>query len=68
MYGPRAFSPAVSNADSYDVRFSEDKVEYTRRDGAMTTMLEVVVSAEDDAEVRRVSVSNSGIRPRERSR
>ena len=36
-----------------------------RRDGTMTTTLEVAVSPEDDAEVRRVSISNLGSRVRE---
>jgi cyclic beta-1,2-glucan synthetase len=59
------FQPSGVEPDSYDVRFSEDKVEYARRDGAITTILEVVVSPENDAEARRVSVSNAGLRPRE---
>jgi len=59
------FQPSGVEPDSYDVRFSEDKVEYSRRDGAISTVLEIVVSPEDDAEVRRVSVSNAGLRPRE---
>lgn len=59
------YQPTGVEPDSYDVRFSEDKVEYTRRDGAITTVLEVVVSPESDAEARRVSVSNAGLRPRE---
>ena len=59
------YQPSGAEPDSYDVRFSEDKVEYNRRDGAITTILEVVVSSEDDAEVRRLSVSNAGSRPRE---
>ena len=37
----------------------------SRRDGTLTTTLEVLVSAEDDAEVRRVSITNSGSRVRE---
>ena len=36
----------------------------TRRDGSLTTTLEVLVSGEDDAEVRRVSITNSGVGPR----
>ena len=36
-----------------------------RRDGTITTTLEVAVSPEDDAEVRRVSISNLGSRVRE---
>ena len=36
-----------------------------RRDGLLTTVMEVLVSAEDDAEVRRVSISNASSRARE---
>ena len=42
--------------------FNEDRAEFARHDGNLTTALEVRVSAEDDAEVRRVSISNSGSR------
>jgi len=59
------FQPAGVEADSYEVEFSEDRAEIVRRDGTMTTTLEVAVSAEDDAEVRRVSVTNLGSRVRE---
>ena len=59
-YQPSGVEPA-----SYDVRFSEDKAEFTRRDGTITTVLEIVVSPEDDAEVRRLSVSNAGNRVRD---
>ncbi|MBV8199028.1 MAG: phosphorylase, partial [Acidobacteria bacterium] len=51
--------------DSYEVLFSEDRAEIRRRDGAIASRLEVVVSPEDDAEVRRVSLTNHGLRPRE---
>jgi cyclic beta-1,2-glucan synthetase len=59
------FQPAGVEADSYEVEFSEDRAEIVRRDGIMTTTLEVAVSAEDDAEVRRVSITNLGNRVRE---
>ena len=59
------FQPAGVEADSYEVEFSEDRAEIVRRDGTITTTLEVVVSPEDDAEVRRVSITNSGSRVRE---
>jgi cyclic beta-1,2-glucan synthetase len=59
------YQPSGIAPDSSDVRFSEDKVEYTRRDGAITTVLEVLVSSEHDAEVRRLFVTNAGLRPRE---
>ena len=59
------FQPSGAEPDAYDVVFNEDRAEFTRRDGTLTTTLEVVVSAEDDAEVRRVSIANSGNRARE---
>ena len=38
--------------DTYEASFYEDRAEFIRRDRALTTTLEVVVSPEDDAEVR----------------
>ena len=45
--------------------FSEDRAEIVRHDGTITTTLEVAVSPEDDAEVRRVSITNHGNHVRE---
>ncbi len=59
------FQPCGAEPDSYEVAFNEDRAEFTRRDGTLTTTLEVLVSGEDDAEVRRVSIANSGSRTRE---
>ncbi|MGH7495178.1 MAG: GH36-type glycosyl hydrolase domain-containing protein [bacterium] len=59
------FQPSGVAPDSYEVTFSEDRAEIMRRDGNITTTLEVAVSPEDDAEVRRVSISNLGSRSRE---
>ncbi|MGA9850331.1 MAG: glucoamylase family protein, partial [Roseiarcus sp.] len=59
------FQPTGAEPDEYIVDFHEDRVEITRRDGTLTTTLEVLVSAEDDAEVRRVSISNTGMRARD---
>ena len=59
------FQPTGAEPDEYAVDFNEDRVEITRRDGTLTTTLEVLVSAEDDAEVRRVSISNAGGRARD---
>ncbi len=60
-----AYQPSGVEPDSYEVAFSEDHVEIRRRDGAIATTLEVVVSPEHDAEVRRVSITNLGLRTRE---
>ena len=56
------YQPTVAEPDSYEVCFSEDRAEIVRRDGALTTTLDVVVSSEDEAEVRRVSLTNHGAR------
>jgi cyclic beta-1,2-glucan synthetase len=52
------YQPSGSEPDAYDVVFSEDKAEFVRDDGAFHTRLEVAISPEDDAEVRRVSITN----------
>jgi cyclic beta-1,2-glucan synthetase len=54
------YQPSGVEPDSYDVTFTEDRAEFVRRDGPITTTLDVVVSPEDNAEVRRVSVANAG--------
>jgi cyclic beta-1,2-glucan synthetase len=59
------FQPVAAKPDSYRVTFMEDRVEIVRRDGPWATRLQVLVSAEHDAEARRVSVSNQGDRTRE---
>ena len=59
------FQPTGVEPDSYEASFFEDRAEFIRRDGALTTALEVVVSPEDDAEVRRISITNLGTRVRE---
>ena len=59
------YQPSGVEPDSYEVAFSEDRAEITRRDGALTTTMEVAVSSEDDAEVRRVSITNLGNQVRE---
>ena len=53
------YQPTAVEPDSYEVTFTEDRAEFIRVDGDVTTTIEVVVSAEDDAEVRRVSIANT---------
>ncbi|HUB16280.1 MAG TPA: glucoamylase family protein [Acetobacteraceae bacterium] len=57
--------PVGAEPGGYDVAFNEDRAEITRHDGTLTTTIEVLVSAEYDAEVRRISIANSGNRARE---
>jgi len=57
--------PTGVEADSYEVIYSEDRAEFTRRDGSLVSTLTVVVSAEHDAEIRRVSLTNLSVHHRE---
>ncbi|MHB1049706.1 MAG: GH36-type glycosyl hydrolase domain-containing protein [Bacteroidota bacterium] len=59
------YQPTGVEPDSYEVEFSEDRIEIARRDGTIATTFEIAVSPESDAEVRRVSISNLGNRVRE---
>ncbi|MEO8364475.1 MAG: glucoamylase family protein, partial [Ilumatobacteraceae bacterium] len=52
--------PSGAEALSYAVTYSEDRAEFSRRDGSIATKLTIVVSAEHDAEIRRVSLTNFG--------
>jgi cyclic beta-1,2-glucan synthetase len=60
-----SLSPVGEGADHAEVQFSEDRVRFVRRDGRLTTTLDILVSGEDDGEVRLVTLVNSGRRPRE---
>jgi cyclic beta-1,2-glucan synthetase len=59
------FQPSGAEPDDYAVTFNEDRAEFVRRDKTLTTRMEILVSAEDDAEVRRISITNTGGRVRE---
>jgi len=59
------FQPIGKAPDEYGVAFDEGRAEFVRRDGTLSTTMDVIVSEEADAEVRRVSISNGGSRIRE---
>ncbi len=59
------YQPSGVQADQYEAIFAEDRAEIVRRDGAIASRLEVVVTPEDEGEVRRLSLSNRGARPSE---
>ncbi|MEA3198285.1 MAG: cyclic beta,2-glucan synthetase, partial [Gammaproteobacteria bacterium] len=54
------YQPSGVEPDIYQVTFAEDRAEFIRTDAAITTTLEIVVSPEDDVEVRRLSITNTG--------
>ncbi|MBX9721518.1 MAG: hypothetical protein K2X81_09005, partial [Candidatus Obscuribacterales bacterium] len=53
-----AYQPTLKKPDSYEAIFSEARVEFRRRDKEFDTHTEVVVSSEDDIELRRVRITN----------
>jgi cyclic beta-1,2-glucan synthetase len=59
------YQPTGGEPESYEVTFSEDRAVIVRRQGAIASTLEVIVSPEDDAEIRRVSLTNLGAKARE---
>jgi cyclic beta-1,2-glucan synthetase len=59
------YQPRGAEPESYAVTFSEDRAEIVRRARGVRTTLQVIVSPEDDGEIRRVSLANLGTRTRE---
>jgi len=59
------FQPSGTEADTYDVVYSEDRAKIMQRHRSLSTTLEIVVSPEDDAELRRLTVTNLEDRDRE---
>ena len=54
------YQPIGLEPDAYEVTFNEHHAQFMRQNELLATNLEVLVSAEDDAEVRRVTISNLG--------
>lgn len=59
------YQPTAAVPDWYEVIFLEDRVRISREDGAIASRLEIIVSPEDDAEIRRLSLTNNGTRIQE---
>lgn len=53
-----AFQPTRTPPDNYEVIFSEGRAEFRRRDNNFDTHTEIVVSPEDDIELRRTHIVN----------
>ncbi len=57
-------NPAPGSPERYRVTFAPDKAEYSRVDGTLQTHVEITVSPEDDVEIRRIALTNDGLKPR----
>jgi len=59
------YQPTCVEPDDYEAVFLEDRARIERRDGTLLSCLEILVSPEDNAEIRRLSITNNGPRERE---
>ena len=59
-----AHQPTRQRGEVYEAIFSEGRAEFRRRDGDFDTHTEIVVSPEDDIELRRVRITNRSARRR----
>jgi cyclic beta-1,2-glucan synthetase len=59
------FQPSGTEADRYEVVYSEDRAKIKQSDRSLSITLEILVSPEDDAELRRLTVTNLENRTRE---
>ena len=59
------YQPTGIKPDHYEATFAEDRARIVRQDGDIITDLEIIVSPEDNAEIRRVSLRNIGMQSKE---
>lgn len=59
-----AYQPVAGEVSAYEARFPLDRAEFSRRDKGVQTDTEIIVSPEDDVEIRRVTFTNRSLRMR----
>lgn len=59
-----AYEPYNVEPEEYKVTFSADKAEFIRKDGNIETHTQIVVSPEDNTEIRTVTLTNNSRHPR----
>ncbi len=59
------YQPICVEADQYEVSFAEDRARFVRQDFEITSELEVFVSPEENAEIRRLTLTNNSSTVRE---
>ncbi|MEX2110426.1 MAG: glucoamylase family protein [Gemmatimonadaceae bacterium] len=60
-----AYQPSGTEPQWYRVLFASDRVTFIRRDGEIDTVTEIAVASDDAAEVKRVTLTNRSLQPRE---
>ncbi|MBN1263929.1 MAG: hypothetical protein JXA25_00445 [Anaerolineales bacterium] len=58
------FHPIDHQPDRFSVNFALDRADYRRRDNGIDTQTELIVSPEDDVEIRRITLTNRSLRNR----
>ena len=58
-YWSSTFQPHISEPSKYESDFSEDRIRFWRNDEDISTKTEIVVSPEDNVEMRRIVISNN---------
>lgn len=53
------YQPTLKKPKKYEVSFNEDKVEFWREDGTISTHTDIIVSPEENVEIRRISLTNA---------
>jgi len=59
------YQPIIRQPDSYRVTFSEEKAEFFRTDGDISTHTQILVAPEDNVEIRHVTLINHSTESRE---
>jgi cyclic beta-1,2-glucan synthetase len=62
---PPLAHPSTPEDDELEVQFFEERARLFRRTGEIASTLQVMVSPEDDAEIRRVAIKNHSLWPKE---
>ncbi|MEO5892737.1 MAG: glucoamylase family protein, partial [Ferruginibacter sp.] len=57
-YWSTSFQPTLQQGENYEAVFTQGRAEFRRRDLSLDTHTEIVVSPEDDIELRRVHITN----------
>ncbi|MES2773639.1 MAG: glucoamylase family protein [Bacteroidota bacterium] len=53
-----SYQPTLQEGDNYEAVFSQGRAEFRRKDHLLETHTEIVVSPEDDVELRRIRITN----------
>jgi cellobiose phosphorylase len=53
-----AYQPTLKEPSSFETVFSQGRVEFRRQDNKVETYTEIIVSPEDDIEIRRIHITN----------